>query len=126
MYNLIRRGEFPAQIKLTDGTVGWDSAEVEVWIQNRKALRNRFDGKKVTLPLAGNEVPVMVEQYAGSAQPNGKPNTGCQAAILTESQLKQLTGQELSEMRSSDARPFYDKLSGRLWICVLQTQVPRP
>jgi prophage regulatory protein len=50
MYNLIRRGEFPAQIRLTDGTVGWDSAEVENWIQQRKALRNRTNGKKATIP----------------------------------------------------------------------------
>jgi predicted DNA-binding transcriptional regulator AlpA len=121
----IRRREFPAQIRLTDGTVGWDSAEIENWIPRRKALRDRTNGKKATIPQGGNELHVIMAQNAGSAQPDGRPITGQPAAILAERQVTQLTGKELSKMRSGDARPFYDKLTGRLWMCVLQVYSPR-
>lgn len=112
MYKLILRGEFPAQIRLTDGTVGWDSAEVETWIQQRKALRHQ-----------GMEAPGIKVQGAGPAQPEGRPMTGWPAPILSERQVTELAGNELSKMRSGDARPFFDKLTGRLWICVLQVDV---
>jgi prophage regulatory protein len=125
MYNLIDRGEFPAQIQMTDGTVGWDSWEVENWIQQRKALRDRANGKEGTIPPGGMAVPEIKAHNAGPARPEGKPITGWPAPILSECQVKHLTGQELSKMRSGDARPFFDKLTGRLWVCVLQVNVPR-
>jgi hypothetical protein len=70
-------------------------------------------------------VPVFLAQNSGPAQPDGKPIAGWPAPILSERQVTQLTGKELSKMRSGDARPFFDKLTGRLWMCVLQVDVPR-
>ena len=35
LYSLMRRGEFPSPIKLTERTVAWDSAAVAAWIHER-------------------------------------------------------------------------------------------
>lgn len=35
LYSLIKRGEFPNSIKLTERTVAWDSAAVAAWIHER-------------------------------------------------------------------------------------------
>ena len=37
LYDLIRRGEFPAQIRLGRRAVGWDSRAVQAWIESRIA-----------------------------------------------------------------------------------------
>lgn len=35
IYALIQSGEFPKQIRLSRQTVGWDSASVDAWIQDK-------------------------------------------------------------------------------------------
>ena len=36
IYNLEQRGEFPKRIVLTSRSVGWDLAEVENWIEEKR------------------------------------------------------------------------------------------
>ena len=38
LYRLIARGEFPAQIRLSEQAVGWQLCSVEAWIETRKAV----------------------------------------------------------------------------------------
>lgn len=37
IFNMEKRGEFPARIALTSRNVAWDLAEVEQWIESRRA-----------------------------------------------------------------------------------------
>lgn len=37
IYNLEKRGDFPRRIALTSRSVAWELAEVEAWIESRKA-----------------------------------------------------------------------------------------
>lgn len=37
IYDIEKRGEFPKRIALTSRNVAWDLAEVEAWIEARKA-----------------------------------------------------------------------------------------
>lgn len=37
IYNLIKAGDFPAQIQLGTNSVGWVESEVQSWIDNRIA-----------------------------------------------------------------------------------------
>lgn len=39
IFNLEQRGEFPRRIALTSRNVAWDLAEVEAWIEARKAFQ---------------------------------------------------------------------------------------
>jgi prophage regulatory protein len=122
MYTLIKRGEFVRQIQLTDATVGWNSAEVEDWIQRRMALRY---AQRATVPLGANEVPAIKAQYVGCSQSDGGP-TKCWPVILNGQKVKKLTGQELTQMRAGNTQPFYDSATGRLWVCVLQIDLQNP
>ena len=36
VYDLVKRGEFPAQKRLSKGAVGWLSTDVEAWMQSRE------------------------------------------------------------------------------------------
>ena len=40
IYDLIAKGNFPKQIKLTSRSSGWLQSEVEQWIDDRIALRD--------------------------------------------------------------------------------------
>jgi len=40
IYDLIAKGKFPKQIKLTTRSSGWLQSEVEQWIDERIALRD--------------------------------------------------------------------------------------
>ena len=40
VYCAISKGEFPAQLKLSDRCVGWNEAEVEAWMRNCLAVRD--------------------------------------------------------------------------------------
>jgi prophage regulatory protein len=47
IYELISRGEFPAQIKLSSRAVGWLSSDIDNWIADRVAAsRNASGGAK--------------------------------------------------------------------------------
>lgn len=35
IYALVKRGEFPAPLHLTDSAVGWLESEIDQWIANR-------------------------------------------------------------------------------------------
>lgn len=35
IYNMMKRGEFPKQRRISPRAVGWDSVEIENWIQAR-------------------------------------------------------------------------------------------
>lgn len=39
LYEAIRRGEFPAPLKLTRRAVGWRSDQVQAWIESRPSAR---------------------------------------------------------------------------------------
>jgi len=39
IYNLMRAGKFPQALKLGIRAVGWDSAEVDQWIEQRRNER---------------------------------------------------------------------------------------
>ena len=39
IYNLIQRGAFPTQIKLSTRSSGWLKSEIESWIEMRASLR---------------------------------------------------------------------------------------
>jgi prophage regulatory protein len=116
MYTLIKRGEFVRQIQLTDATVGWNSAEVEDWIQRRMALRN---GTRAIVPPRANEVPAIKAQNVGRAKSDDTPRAGW-PVMLSVQQVRKLTGRELSQMKAGDTQPFYDSATGRLWVCVLE------
>lgn len=38
IYKLMKKNEFPKQRKLTAGSVGWDSTEIENWLENRRQM----------------------------------------------------------------------------------------
>ena len=40
IYDLEKRGDFPARIALTSRNVAWEMGSVELWIQSRKAASN--------------------------------------------------------------------------------------
>ena len=39
IYKLMARGEFPRSFKIGTRAVGWDSAEVDAWIDAKKGVR---------------------------------------------------------------------------------------
>lgn len=39
LYNLMKQGKFPRAVRLGVRAVGWDSAEVDQWLANRRADR---------------------------------------------------------------------------------------
>ncbi len=41
IYNLIRAGKFPKQIKLTQRSSGWLESEIDQWLADRIAERDR-------------------------------------------------------------------------------------
>jgi prophage regulatory protein len=41
IYDLMKRGQFPEQIKLSDRMVAWSAAEIASWQQDRIAKRDR-------------------------------------------------------------------------------------
>jgi prophage regulatory protein len=41
LYDLIKRGQFPKQIKLSERVAAWSSAEIADWQQQRIAKRDR-------------------------------------------------------------------------------------
>lgn len=49
IFNMERRGEFPRRITLTSRNVAWDLADVERWIEDRKASSARADRPGLTL-----------------------------------------------------------------------------
>jgi prophage regulatory protein len=119
MYALIRVGKFPRQVHKTESTVGWLEAEVENWIREREALRADPKVNKITTPSKPNAASAISERRAGAAQPTIVPIRG-ESPILTERLVKRLTGLELAQMRTTGAKPFYDQVTGRLWVCVFQ------
>lgn len=40
IYDMMRRGSFPAAVKVTDHASRWMEAEVEAWLEARIAARN--------------------------------------------------------------------------------------
>jgi prophage regulatory protein len=38
IYRLVKKGEFPAQIRLSTQAVGWDTRDIESWLESRRAL----------------------------------------------------------------------------------------
>ena len=40
IYDMEKRGDFPARIALTSRNVAWEMGSVELWIQSRKAASN--------------------------------------------------------------------------------------
>ena len=40
IYDMEKRGDFPARIALTSRDVAWEMGSVELWIQSRKAASN--------------------------------------------------------------------------------------
>jgi prophage regulatory protein len=42
IYDLIKRGQFPEQIKLSERMVAWSAAEIADWQQQRIAKRDRL------------------------------------------------------------------------------------
>lgn len=36
IYRMVKRGEFPAQIRLSTQAVGWDSRDIETWLNGRR------------------------------------------------------------------------------------------
>jgi prophage regulatory protein len=40
IYEMERRGEFPRRIYLTPRCAGWDLAEIEAWIEQRRHVSN--------------------------------------------------------------------------------------
>jgi len=37
IWRLERAGKFPKRIQISDNSVGWDEADIEDWLQSRKA-----------------------------------------------------------------------------------------
>jgi prophage regulatory protein len=42
IYDLIKRGQFPEQIKLSERMVAWSAAEIASWQQDRIAKRDQL------------------------------------------------------------------------------------
>lgn len=45
VYRMIRAGEFPQQVRLSPGAVGWLRSEVEGWLAGRVSARDVAAGK---------------------------------------------------------------------------------
>ncbi|WP_440617463.1 helix-turn-helix transcriptional regulator [Cysteiniphilum sp. 6C5] len=54
IYRLIKRGEFPKQIKLTNKSSGWSSEEIDNWISEK--LGQRDNERQVKNDCGGSEV----------------------------------------------------------------------
>lgn len=52
VYDMEKRGEFPRRIALTSRNVAWDLAEVQAWIEARKASRAPAEAGDATLAAA--------------------------------------------------------------------------
>jgi prophage regulatory protein len=37
IYRLLQKGDFPKQIKLSTRAVGWDTRDIEIWVDGRRA-----------------------------------------------------------------------------------------
>lgn len=55
IYELIGAGQFPKPIPLTSKTVGWLESEVEEWLQERIAARER--GEAPAMPKGARSKP---------------------------------------------------------------------
>jgi prophage regulatory protein len=58
IYALIQRNHFPRQIKLTTRAVGWESGEIDRWIQDHIGIRDealRPAGEQLILQGIGKE-----------------------------------------------------------------------
>nr|WP_147694762.1 AlpA family phage regulatory protein [Vogesella mureinivorans] len=60
IYNLEQRGDFPRRIALTTRNVAWDLAEVEAWIEARKASSKQSIPSDFILWLATGEQPPLI------------------------------------------------------------------
>jgi len=38
IWRLEKAGKFPKRIQISDNSVGWDEADIEGWLQSRKAV----------------------------------------------------------------------------------------
>lgn len=52
IYDMEKRGEFPNRIALTTRNVAWDLAEVQAWIETRKAANEQVGFAGTTLAAA--------------------------------------------------------------------------
>ena len=50
IYRLQQRNSFPQSVKITDHAVGWVDAEVQAWVAQRIAARQRGRRESVALP----------------------------------------------------------------------------
>lgn len=57
IYNMIRRGEFPAQIRLGENSVGWLEADIDEWVRVRgETIRDRGNeslARIIRMPMDG-------------------------------------------------------------------------
>jgi prophage regulatory protein len=123
MYTLIRKGKFPKQVKLSDGRVGWDEAEIEAWIQSRKA----------GCPWPSSEYePPIPSKPPTMRRMSSAPVLASQSVNLPHSsQLKRLNIQELKTMagragvtlKSVDPTYLWDPATGRCCMDRLEDQL---
>jgi prophage regulatory protein len=46
IYKLIKQGDFPKQIQLTERSVGWDGSDLKNWIDSKKPI-NRSEQETI-------------------------------------------------------------------------------
>lgn len=46
LYELIKKGQFPKPVKLSEKSVAWVESEIQEWIQNRIELRGDTEQEK--------------------------------------------------------------------------------
>ncbi len=85
IYNMIRRGDFPAQVRLGRHASGWIESEIADWIRSRSETAATQGAVTmaniIRMPMAGEVLP-----SAELAQITGCANQGDQARWLAERQ----------------------------------------
>ena len=107
MYVLIKNGLFPHQVQKTEGTVGWDEAEVEGWIRARKALRPGSSAEKGAEATAKSPARSISPSVNVLAWPEGAAAAG-QLQSLNAEQITQLIGRGSPRPKASNPNTSYD------------------
>lgn len=77
IYNMIKRGEFPGQIRLGENSVGWLEADIEEWVRVRgETVRDRGNeslARVIRMPMDGEvlnpvELAVITGRQDASSQ----------------------------------------------------------
>jgi prophage regulatory protein len=126
MYKYIQDGKFSRQVKLTDGTVGWDEEEIEDWIQRRKALRPvTSSGQEETSPKGPQRKRRNGNVLSLAAELQNMPQIS-QLERLNTQQTKRMLREAPEGLRNFDPEYFIDTGTGTVRLRVMQIENVAP